>query len=68
MITEKILKEIDKIKQDRKQAEDEMTRSISGAAEEKPQSGDADLPGSLSEEQVADLSGGGRPGNPCPPH
>ena len=68
MKTEKILNGITKNKQDKKQAENMTTGNALTAAEEKPHSDGADLPGSLSEEQVFDLAGGGRPGNPEPPH
>ena len=56
-----------KIKQDRKQAA-EVKKSISGTAVEKPLQDGADVPGSLSMDQVFDLAGGGRSGNPEPPH
>ena len=68
MKTEKILNGITKNRQDKKQAENMTTGNAPAAAEEKPHSDGADLPGSLSEEQVFDLAGGGRPGKPEPPH
>lgn len=68
MKAERIKMGITKIKQDRKQEEEAKEKDASGAAKEKALTDGGDVPGSLSDEQVFDLAGGARPGNPEPPH
>ncbi|MBO7710820.1 MAG: hypothetical protein J6S83_10145 [Lachnospiraceae bacterium] len=64
----KITKGITKVIEDRKRAGDTKNGNTSGKLRENPAGDGADVPGSLSDEQIFDLAGGGRPGNPEPPH
>lgn len=68
MKTKEIKKGITKVIEDRGRAGDTKKGNTSGEVREKPAGDGADIPGSLSSEQIFDLAGGGRPGNPDPPH